>query len=420
MKRVVITGIGIVSPLGGNAVTTWSNLIASKSGIKKIDRFDVSDFATQIAGLLPCGTEPHEFNADQWMDPQDQRKIDNFILYGVAAASQAVIDAGWQPTDQEELDRTGVLMGAGIGGLNRIHDTSITLVKNGSRRVSPFFIPASLINLVSGQISMKFGFSGPNHAVVTACSSGTHAIGDAMRLIQWDDADVMIAGGTEAAVGRLGMSGFIASRALSTGFNDRPQQASRPWDRDRDGFVMGEGSGVVVLEELGHARKRGAKIYAEIIGYGMSSDAYHITAPHPEGRGAYRSMWNAFKSAKIDPSEIGYINAHGTSTPLGDEIELLAIKKTFDHNVKHLSISSTKSAIGHLLGAAGGVEAIFTALALQSGILPPTLNLDNPCNHAENLDLIPHIAKEKNINYALSNSFGFGGTNATLILKKFI
>jgi len=420
MKRVVITGIGLVTPLGGNAESTWSNLIAGKSGIIKIDRFDVSDMAAQIAGLVPQGNEPHLFNADTWMDPQDQRKVDTFILYGVAAAAQAVIDAGWQPTNQDDLDRTGVLMGAGIGGLNRIHETSMVLVDKGSRRVSPFFIPASLINLVSGHISIKFGFSGPNHAVVTACSSGTHAIGDAMRLIQCGDADVMVAGGAEAAVGRLGMAGFIASRALSTGFNDTPEKASRPWDEARDGFVMGEGSGVVVLEELEHAQKRGAKIYAEIVGYGMSSDAYHITAPHPEGRGAYLAMRNAIKSANITSQDIGYINAHGTSTPMGDEIELMAVKRAFDNNTAHVSISSTKSAIGHLLGAAGGVEAIFTALALQKGILPPTLNLDNPCAQAVGLDLIPHTAKEKQVTYALSNSFGFGGTNASIVLKRFV
>lgn len=343
--------------------------------------------------------------------------MDDFILYGIAAAQEAIFDSGWQPTDEEGLERTGVLIGSGIGGLNRIYDTAVTLHEQGPRRVSPFFIPASLINLISGQVSIRFGFKGPNHAVVTACSTGAHAIGDAARLIQLGDADVMVAGGAESAIGRLGISGFCAARALSTSYNDSPEEASRPWDEGRDGFVMGEGAGVVVLEEYEHAKKRGAKIYAEIIGYGLSGDAYHITAPSETGDGAYRAMRMAINRAQLSTDQIGYINAHGTSTPLGDTIEVTAMKKLFGEKPDHLSVSSTKSSIGHLLGAAGSVEAIFTSLALMKGILPPTLNLHNPSAGCD-LDFVPLVAKDKNIEYAVSNSFGFGGTNASLVFKK--
>jgi 3-oxoacyl-[acyl-carrier-protein] synthase II len=419
MRRVVVTGIGLVTPLAGNAEHSWQKLIQSQSGIRKIDAFDVSDLPTQIAGLVPQGTGPDQFNADHWMEPKDQRKIDAFILYGFAAASQAIEDSGWKPTDEELRDRTGVMIGCGIGGLPRIYETSVTLHTQGFRRVSPYFIPASLINLVSGHVSIKYGFTGPNHSVVTACSTGAHAIGDAARLIQLGDADVMVAGGAEAAVCRIGIAGFAAARALSTNFNETPEKASRPWDKDRDGFVMGEGAGIVVLEELEHAKKRGAKIYAELVGYGLSGDAYHVTAPHPEGRGGFKAMENALKSAKLNPDQIGYINAHGTSTPLGDEIELGAVKRLFSESIDKISVSSTKSAIGHLLGAAGGVEAVFAINALQNNILPPTLNLDNPGDSCGGVDLVPHKAKEKKINYAMSNSFGFGGTNASLIFTRY-
>lgn len=419
MRRVVVTGIGLVTPLAGDAKHSWQRLIQSCSGIKKIETFDVSDLPTKIAGLVPQGTEPGQFNADAWMEPKDQRKIDTFILYGLAAASQAIEDSGWTPEDEELRDRTGVMIGCGIGGLPRIYDTAVTLHTQGFRRVSPYFIPASLINLVSGHVTIKYGFTGPNHSAVTACSTGANAIGDAARLIQLGDADVMVAGGAEAAVCRIGIAGFAAARSLSTNFNDTPEKASRPWDKARDGFVMGEGSGVIVLEELEHAKKRGAKIYAELVGYGLSGDAYHVTAPHPEGRGAYKAMFNALKSAQLNPEQIGYINAHGTSTQLGDEIELGAVKKLFSNTLDTLSVSSTKSAIGHLLGAAGGVEAIFSIFALQDNILPPTLNLDNPDENCGGVDLIPHHAKEKKINYAMSNSFGFGGTNASLVFTRF-
>lgn len=419
MRRVVVTGIGLISPLAGDAKHSWQRLIQSCSGIKKIDTFDVSDLPTKIAGLVPQGTEAGQFNANYWMEPKDQRKIDTFILYGLAAASQAIEDSGWTPKDEELCDRTGVMIGCGIGGLPRIYETSVILHTQGFRRVSPYFIPASLINLVSGHVTIKYGFTGPNHSAVTACSTGAHAIGDAARLIQLGDADVMVAGGSEAAVCRIGIAGFAAARALSTNFNDTPEKASRPWDKARDGFVMGEGSGVIVLEELEHAKKRGAKIYAELVGYGLSGDAYHVTAPHPGGRGGFKAMFNALKSAKLNPEQIGYINAHGTSTPLGDEIELVAVKQLFSNTIDTLSVSSTKSAIGHLLGAAGGVEAIFSIYALQNNILPPTLNLDNPSENCGGVDLIPHHAKDKKINYAMSNSFGFGGTNASLIFTRF-
>jgi 3-oxoacyl-[acyl-carrier-protein] synthase II len=417
IKRVVITGMGIVSPLGNGVDHTWKKLISSVSGIKKITHFETSDLAAQIGGIVPRGQNSGEFDPDAILEPKEQKKIDDFIFYGIAAAQEAIHDSGWLPTDEDGLERTGVLIGSGIGGLNRIYDTSVILHEQGPRRVSPFFIPASLINLISGQVSIRFGFKGPNHAIVTACSTGAHAIGDAARLIQWGDADVMVAGGAESAIGRLGLAGFCAARSLSTSYNDRPEEASRPWDEARNGFVMGEGSGIVVLEEYEHAKKRGAKIYAELVGYGLSSDAYHITSPSETGDGAYRSMKMAINRAGLSTDQIGYINAHGTSTVLGDVAEVKAMKRLFGDQPKNLCVSSTKSSIGHLLGAAGSVEAIFTSLALMQGILPPTLNLHNPSPGCD-LDFIPLVAREKNITYALSNSFGFGGTNASLVFKK--
>lgn len=406
----------MVTPLGCGVDATWQRLIKHESGIRKIDRFDVSDLSSKIAGLIPLGDEPDAFHPDDWLAPKEQRKVDDFILYGIAAATQAVEDSGWQPEGEEDRERTGVLIGSGIGGLQSIYDTSIILHEKGARRVSPFFIPASLINLVSGHVSIRYGFTGPNHAVVTACSTGAHAIGDAARMIEREDADVMIAGGAEGAVCRIGMAGFAAARALSTNFNDTPERASRPWDRDRDGFVIGEGAGVVVLEEYEHAKKRGAKIYAEFAGYGMSGDAHHVTAPAPDGSGAYRAMRNALKSAKMEPADVDYINAHGTSTPLGDEIEHEAVKRLFGNAANKVSMSSTKSSIGHLLGAAGSTEAIFAILAMRDGIVPPTLNLENPSEGCD-MDLVPHEAKEREVKSVLSNSFGFGGTNASLIFS---
>lgn len=415
MRRVVITGLGLVTPLGNGKDTTWRNLLASKSGIDKISGFDIEGLSAQIAGQVP-GDPSQEgyFNPDLYVSSKDQKKMDRFILFAVAAADQAVADSGWVPQTEEDKERTGVIIGSGIGGLPEIDRTSLTLASAGPRRVSPFFIPAALINLASGHVSIKHGFKGPNHAVVTACSTGAHAIGDASRMIMFGDADVMVAGGTEAAVCRIGVAGFAAARALSTR-NDEPQRASRPWDKDRDGFVMGEGAGIVVLEEYEHAKKRGATIYAEVLGYGMSGDAYHITAP--SGDGAVRSMLMALKNAKISPEKIDYINAHGTSTPVGDVMEINAVKTVFKDHANKLSMSSTKSSIGHLLGAAGSVEAIFTALALRDQVAPPTLNLDNPDEGCD-IDLVPHQAKERSINYALTNSFGFGGTNASLVLGK--
>jgi 3-oxoacyl-[acyl-carrier-protein] synthase II len=415
MRRVVVTGMGLVTPLGIGTETVWRRLLAGESGIRAIQDFDVSDLTAKIAGQIPRGdTASGLFNADDWVAPKDQRKMGDFIVFALAAAEQAVRDSGWKPESEEARERTGVMIGSGIGGLPEINEGALMLLEKGPRRMSPFFIPACLINLASGHVSIRFGFKGPNHAVVTACSTGAHAIGDAARLIMWDDADVMVCGGTEAAVCRLGMAGFAASRALSTGFNDEPRKASRPWDKDRDGFVMGEGAGVVVLEELEHAKGRGAKIYAEVIGYGMSGDAYHITAPAPDGSGAYRAMRNAIKRAGIRLDEIDYVNAHGTSTPLGDELELNAVKRVFGDHAYQLSMSSTKSAIGHLLGAAGSVEAIFSILAMRDGIVPPTLNLDDPSPGCD-IDLVPHRAKERPVRYVLSNSFGFGGTNASLV-----
>ncbi|AZL15134.1 beta-ketoacyl-[acyl-carrier-protein] synthase II [Rickettsiales endosymbiont of Stachyamoeba lipophora] len=417
MKRVVITGLGLVTPLGSGVTSCWNNIIAGKSGLKKIDRFDVSDLAAKVAGLVPSKEEIDGFDPDLYISAKEQRKIDPFITYGIAAAIQAVEDAGWKPTDEDSLIRTGVLIGSGIGGLSTIEYNAQLLKEEGPRRISPFFIPASLINLISGHVSIKYGFKGPNHAVVTACATGAHAIGDAARLITYGDADVMVAGGAEAAVCRLGLAGFAAARALSTGFNDRPTEASRPWDKDRDGFVMGEGAGVLVLEEYEHAKKRGAKIYAEVIGYGLSGDGYHITAPHPEGDGGFRAMKAALNNAQISSDKIDYINAHGTSTPLGDQIELNAVKRLFGEHAYNISMSSTKSAVGHLLGATGSVEAIFSILALRDQIAPPTLNLHNPSEGCD-IDLVPLTAKERKIEYALSNSFGFGGTNASLIFTK--
>ena len=417
MRRVVVTGLGLVTPLGTGVHHVWSRLIEGSSGIGAIQSFDVSDLPAKIAGQVPSGeTLDGGFNADDYMAPKDQRKIDRFILYGIAAGQQAVDDSGWQPDDDESRERTGVLVGSGIGGLETIYETSLILNERGPRRISPFFIPAALINLISGQLSIRFGFKGPNHSVVTACSTGAHAIGDAARLIALDDADVMVTGGAEAAVCRLGVAGFAAARALSTNFNETPTKASRPWDQDRDGFVMGEGAGVVVLEELEHAKKRGARIYAEVIGYGLSGDAHHVTAPAEDGDGGFRAMRAALRRARLNPDDIDYINAHGTSTPLGDEIELGAVRRLFGEHSNGLSMSSTKSAIGHLLGAAGAVEAIFSILAIKEGIVPPTLNLDAPSPGCADMDLVPHRAKERKVRAALSNSFGFGGTNASLVL----
>ena len=417
MRRVVITGLGMVTPLGCGVETTWRRLTAGQSGAARIEAFDVSDLACKIGCVIPRGDgSDGTFNPDQWMDPKDQRKVDPFIVYSMAAAREALDDAGWKPASYEDQTRTGVLVGSGIGGIGGIYDASITLAEKGPRRVSPFFIPGRLINLASGYISIEFGLKGPNHAVVTACSTGAHAIGDAARLIGLDDADVMVAGGTESPLNRLSIAGFAACRALSTGFNDEPTRASRPYDRGRDGFVMGEGAGLVVLEEYEHAKARGAKIYAEVVGYGLSGDAYHITSPADDGDGAYRCMKAALGRAGMAPSDIDYINAHGTSTPLGDEIELKAVERLVGNAAAKLAMSSTKSAVGHLLGAAGAVEAIFSALAIRDQVAPPTLNLDNPSVETA-IDLVSHEAKPRSIEVVLSNSFGFGGTNASLVLR---
>jgi len=420
MKRVVVTGVGLVTPLACGVEASWERLIAGRSGIEAIQKFDTADLPCKIAGEVPRGDGASgSFNADDWMAPKDQRKVDAFILYGVAAAQQAVEDSGWKPESDEQRDRTGVLIGSGIGGLESIYEASLLLAEKGPRRISPFFIPSALINLASGQVSIRYGFRGPNHAVVTACSTGSHAIGDATRMIQWGDADVMVAGGAEAAICRLGVAGFSASRALSTGYNDTPAAASRPWDQGRDGFVMGEGAGVIVLEELEHARKRGARIYGEVLGYGLSGDAHHITAPPDDGNGGYRAMQAALKSAGLAPERIDYINAHGTSTPLGDEIEFNAVKRLFGPAAEGVTMSSTKSAIGHLLGAAGAVEAIFCLLALRDQVAPPTINLDTPSPGCVGIDLAPKQARERKIDVALSNSFGFGGTNGSLVLGRY-
>ena len=416
MRRVAITGLGLVTPLGCGVDTTWSRLIAGRSGAAPITKFKVDDLPCRIACDVPKGDgSDGTFSADQWVDPKEQRRVDEFIIFALTAAAQAVTDSGYEPKTDEDRERAGVLIGSGIGGLDGIEQASILLHEKGPRKLSPFFIPGRLINLASGYVSIRFGYKGPNHAVVTACSTGAHAIGDAARLIALDDADVMLAGGTEAAICRLGIAGFVACRALSTGFNDTPARASRPYDKDRDGFVMGAGAGVVMLEEYEHAKARGAKIYAEVKGYGLSGDAHHITAPAEDGNGGYRAMRMALKRAGLAPSDIDYVNAHGTSTPLGDEIELRAVEKIFGNATGKVSMSSTKSSVGHLLGAAGAVEAIFCALAIRDGIAPPTLNLDNPSVQTE-IDLVPHQAKKRPIAAALSNSFGFGGTNATLVL----
>jgi 3-oxoacyl-[acyl-carrier-protein] synthase II len=414
-RRVVVTGMGLVTPLGVGVQAVWDRILKSESGAGPIENFDVSDLPARIACQVPLGEELPSFDADRWVPPKEQRRVDDFIIFGLAAAEQAVSDAGWKPTDEEEKLRTGVLVGSGIGGLNSIADTAVTLHERGPRRVSPFFIPGSLINLLSGQVSIKYGFKGPNHAVVTACSTGAHAIGDAARLIAIDDADVMVAGGAEAAISRIGLAGFAACKALSTKYNDEPTRASRPYDKGRDGFVMGEGSGILVLEELEHAKKRGAPIYAEIAGYGLSGDAYHITAPAEDGDGGYRSMQAAVRRSGLSLDDIDYINAHGTSTPLGDEIEVGAVKRLFGDAVYNLSMSSTKSAIGHLLGAAGSVEAIFSILAMTNNVAPPTLNLEDPSDSCD-IELVPNQPKEHPINAVLSNSFGFGGTNASLVM----
>jgi len=418
MRRVVVTGLGMVSPLGSGVDTTWKRILASESGARKIDRFEVSDLASQIACIVPRGDGTDgTFNPDLWMEPKEQRKVDDFIVYAMAAATEALNDSGWRPTTEDERCATGTMIGSGIGGIEGMGETAVLMHERGPRKVSPFFIPGRLINLASGYVSIQHGLKGPNHAVVTACSTGAHAIGDAARLISFGDADVMVAGGAESPVNRLAMAGFCALRAMSTKFNEKPTAASRPYDADRDGFVMGEGAGVLVLEEYEHAKKRGAKIYAEIVGYGLSGDAYHITAPAPDGDGAYRCMSMAMKRAGILASDIDYINSHGTSTPLGDEIELGAVQKLLGNAASKVSMSSTKSSIGHLLGAAGAVEAIFCVLAMRDNIAPPTLNLDNPSVETA-IDLVPHKPREREINVALSNSFGFGGTNASLIMKR--
>ena len=418
MRRVVVTGLGMVTPLASGVEETWSRIIEGQSGAGKVTDFEVADLACQIACQIPRGDGANgTFNPDLWMEPKEQRKVDPFIVYAMAAAGQALQDAGWKPTSYEDQCATGVLIGSGIGGIGGIYEASATLIERGPRRISPFFIPGRLINLAGGYVSIEHGLKGPNHAVVTACSTGAHAIGDAARLIALGDAEVMVAGGTESPINRLSIAGFAACRALSTNFNDDPTRASRPYDKDRDGFVMGEGAGVVVLEEYEHAKARGAKIYAEVIGYGLSGDAYHITSPSEDGDGAYRCMAAAIKRAGIQVSEIDYVNAHGTSTPLGDEIELKAIERIMGDAAGKLTMSSTKSAVGHLLGAAGAVEAIFSILAMRDGIAPPTINLDNPSVDTA-IDLVPHKAKRKQIDVVLSNSFGFGGTNASLIFRR--
>jgi 3-oxoacyl-[acyl-carrier-protein] synthase II len=418
MRRVVVTGLGILTPLGCGIEATWKRLLAGESGARKIDHFDVSDIPCKIAMQIPRSDGSNgSFNPDHWMEPKEQRKVDHFIVFAMCAARQALDDAGWHPQSYEDQTRTGVMIGSGIGGIGGIADATLLLQERGARRMSPFFIPGRLINLASGYVSIEFGLKGPNHAVVTACSTGAHAIGDAARLIALEDADVMVAGGTESPVHRVSMVGFSACRALSTGFNDTPERASRPYDRDRDGFVMGEGAGIVVLEELEHAKARGANIYAEVVGYGLSGDAHHITAPAEDGDGAYRCMMAAIKRAGISPTEIDYINAHGTSTQVGDEIELAAVQRVVGNAAGRISMSSTKSSVGHLLGAAGAVETIFSILAIRDQVAPPTINLDNPSVETP-IDLVPHHARKRDINVVLSNSFGFGGTNASLILRR--
>ena len=416
MRRVVVTGLGMVTPLGVGVDRNWSRILAGKSGIGRISNFEVSDITCQIAGQVPGPDEDGGLNLDDFIDPREQRRQDRFIQLGVVAAQLAVEDSGWKPDDREAQNRTGVMIGSGIGGLETIVKTDQLMADRGTRKISPFFIPSALINLVSGHVSIKYGFRGPNHAVVTACSTGAHAIGDAARMVALDDADVMVAGGAEAAVCRIGMAGFAAARALSTGYNDRPEQGSRPWDKGRDGFVMGEGAGIVVLEELEHAKARGATIYSEIKGYGMSGDAYHITAPAEDGDGGFRAMQAALKRAGLTPADIDYVNAHGTSTPLGDLIEAGAVRRLLGDAVGSVSMSSTKSATGHLLGAAGAIEAIYSIKAVQTGEVPPTLNLEDPEEAVADFDLVPLKARKREVRNAMSNSFGFGGTNASLII----
>jgi len=421
MRRVVVTGMGMVTPLGVGVKRNWDSITAGKSGIRIIDEFDLTDMASHVAGLVPKTEDENPadgaFNVNLFVEKKEQKKIDQFIMFGMAAAQEAIEDSGWVCASEEDQYRTGVLIGSGIGGLGTMFEASKTLIERGPKRMSPFCIPAMLINLASGHVSIKHGFKGPNHSVVTACATGTHAIGDSARIIALGDADVMVAGGAEAAVTPLGVGGFAAARALSSGYNDRPSEASRPFDEGRDGFVIAEGAGVVVLEEYEHAKKRGAKIYAEIIGYGMSGDAYHITSPAENGDGGFRAMTAALKNAKINPEDVDYINAHGTSTPVGDGLECTAVKNRFANALDKISMSSTKSAIGHLLGAAGAVEAIYSIKAIETGVLPPTLNLENVSEPCKGIDLVPKVAKNKKVNVALSNSFGFGGTNASVIMK---
>ncbi|HEY1145041.1 beta-ketoacyl-ACP synthase II [Allosphingosinicella humi] len=417
MRRVVVTGLGLVTPLGADVETSWKNIIASKSGATRITRFDATDYACQIACEVKAPDHEYGFDPNKRVDHKVQRQVDPFIVYGIDAAGQALEDAGLTDMSEEDRLRAGVSIGSGIGGLPGIEKESIVLHEKGPRRVSPHFVHGRLINLISGQVSIKYGLMGPNHAVVTACSTGAHSIGDASRMIQLGDADVMLAGGAESALCPLGIAGFAQARALSTNFNDQPERASRPYDKDRDGFVMGEGAGVVVLEEYERAKARGAHIYAEVIGYGMSGDAYHVTAPHPEGAGGYRAMEAAMKRSGLALEDIDYINAHGTSTPLGDELELGAVRRLFGNHIGSLSMSSTKSAIGHLLGGAGAVEAIFCMLALRDQIVPPTLNLDNPSEGTSGVDLVPHVAKQRKVRAVVNNSFGFGGTNASLVMR---
>ena len=417
MRRVVITGMGMITPLGYGVDTNWNAILSSRSGLTKIKEFDISDLPCQIAGRIPLSDDrENAVDLDDLLAAKERRKLDDFVSYGIIAANQALADSGWVADDEDKAYRTGVMIGSGIGGLSTIYEASILLNERGPRRISPFFIPSSLINLISGQVSIRHNLKGPNHAVVTACSTGAHAIGDASRLIKYGDADVMVAGGGEAAVCRLGLAGFCALKALSSGYNDTPEKASRPWDNGRDGFVMGEGAGVLVLEEYEHAKARGAKIYAEVKGYGLSGDAYHITAPAADGDGGYRSMSAALRNAGLNIDQIDYINAHGTSTPMGDMIELNAVSKLYHGDKSNINMSSTKSATGHLLGAAGAIEAIYSILAVRDGKLPPTLNLDDPSDNIGDINLVPHEAQDKPVRNALSNSFGFGGTNASLIV----
>ena len=418
MRRVVVTGLGIACPLGVGTEYVWSRLTNGESGIRAIQSFNTSELTAKIAGQVPTGTRAEGgLDLSEWIPVKDQKKMDRFIHLAMVAAIEAVEDSGWAPETEEDRCATGVMIGSGIGGLGSIYEASVMVSQGRARRLSPFFIPSALINLSSGNLSIKYGFKGPNHSAVTACATGVHAIGDAARLIGWGDADVMVAGGAEGAVNELGIAGFCASRALSTNFNDRPAEASRPWDKDRDGFVMGEGAGVVVLEEFEHAKARGAKIYGEVCGYGMSGDAHHITAPAEGHEGAYRAMKAAFRNGGMQPGDVQYINAHGTGTPLGDDLELQAVERFFGDDARKVAMSSTKSAIGHLLGAAGAVEAIFSLLAIRDGVVPPTLNLEEPSRESV-IDRVPRTAQERRVDVALSNSFGFGGTNASILFKR--